>query len=138
MTAENLDIQFTTLVELDKVAPGLPQLKWFADKAASSSIEYSIQKFQIPANQSSDLTLTIQTISGTFISIIYNPDDLIRNTTATVSVKINGGQSVLVAPRIILSEDITSLTATNADATNTKELVVAKFYNNGTVTYKSN
>lgn len=138
MTAENLDIQFTTLVELDKVVPGLPQLKWFADKAASGSIEYSIQKFKIPANQSSDLTLTIQTISDTFISIIYNPDDLIRNTTATVSVKINGGQSMLVAPRIILSEDITSLTATNADATNAKEIIVAKFYNNGTVTYKSN
>ena len=136
--ADLLDVQYSTLVELDTAVPGLPQLKWIADKALSGGIEYSIQKFVVPANQASDLTLTIQALTGTFLTVIYQPDNKTRTGSQTVSVKINGGQSLLLAPRIVLSEDVTALTATNTNVTDSMEIIVAKFYNNGTVNFVEN
>lgn len=136
--ADILDIQYSTLIELLGSVPFLPQQKWIADKALSGSIEYSIQKFEIPANQSADFTMPIQTITGTFLTFIYNPDKKTRVGGATVSLKINGGQSSLLAPRRALSEDVTALTGTNTSTTTIMDVIVAKFYNNGTVNFVEN
>lgn len=127
--ASKLDLLYRAIEGLDELSPYIPMLTYIADKYNDSSIEISVQRFVIPASQSTDMVLSVNANTETVLSILYVNDGLNVENLAKVQIKANSTLDANLrycAPRIILTQDITTLRARNA-ATTAKELLLMKF-----------
>ena len=118
------------------VTPSFPLLSWYVDQYDSTeTIEVSVEKFEVPASQSTDYTLPVRTDSRTALSIIACTDSLTTATSGGITAKLNGGSTYWpIKPRWILSQDVTALVVKNT-ATAAKELIVVKVLISGTPIY---
>lgn len=119
--------QFDLFKGDDEVTPELDLLSWVAANS-SSEVKLVVDYFKIPANQTSDLSLSIVQNSSTKLILLHDPSGSIDSL---LKVKLNGGSTEYsVAPDLLLSEVLTSVSATNTSS-GVKELYIYSIVANG-------
>lgn len=132
-----IDLEYSAIFGTEKVYPYVPKMSWVAANS-SSELRFHVQRFIVPASQSSDLSLPIIDLSNVLWTMVVNPDKLTKAGGATGSIKVEGDtastEQIPVAPRVVFSGDVTALSAQNSSSTLSIELLVIKAVQVGTVT----
>lgn len=118
----SLSVQHQKTFDNELIYPASPVFEWDTGEDDDSDLVAEI--FEVPGG-ASDTPIPLQTVSNTQFSYIGS-----LSTGENLSVKINGATGAennrVLKDDILLSQAITSLTASNSDATNAKKLIIIR------------
>lgn len=104
------------------VIPVIQQLQWIST-SPDSNAEVFISVHQVAAS-ATDEAITVDDDTNTVLTIFFDTEG---GTATDLTIKTNSdSDGRAVKPIRILSEPVTSLTVTNSDSTNAKQLLILR------------